>query len=63
MAIRQASATISAQNNFAGPIEFENRPFNVSVIGTAFTGTVTLQRSFDGGTTWGTVAEYTTTGS
>lgn len=45
-------ASITAQNQFTEPAEFDvARPFNLSVAGT-FTGTVTLQRSFDGGTTW-----------
>jgi len=44
---------------YTSPIALrDNQYFNVSVWGT-FVGTVALQRSFDGGTTWLTVSTYT----
>ena len=53
------SANVGAQNTFCEDAEFDfRRPFNLSVSGT-WVGTVTLQRSFNGGLTWLDV--YTTT--
>ena len=54
------SASITAQNNFTDWLEFDNarRFFNVSVSGT-FSATVTVQRSYDGGSTPLDVKEYT----
>lgn len=46
------SANVAAQNTFCEDAEFDyRRPFNLSVSGT-WAGTVTLQRSFDNGSTW-----------
>jgi hypothetical protein len=46
------SANVAAQNTFCEDAEFDyRRPFNLSVSGT-WSGTVTLQRSFDNGSTW-----------
>jgi hypothetical protein len=48
-----------AANSFSEDAEFSvDRPFNVSISGT-WAGTVTLQRSFNGGSTWLDVASYT----
>lgn len=53
------SASITAQNTFCEDAEFDyRRTFNLSVSGT-WVGTVTLQRSFDGGSTWLDVASWT----
>lgn len=55
------SANITAQNTFTEDAEFDHRrPFNLSVSGT-WAGTVTLQRSFNNGSTWLDV--YSTTGN
>ncbi|MCP4640738.1 MAG: hypothetical protein GY851_09910 [bacterium] len=43
-------AAITAQNTFTGNVALHGM-FNVSVSGT-FTATVTVQRSFDSGSTW-----------
>jgi hypothetical protein len=46
------SANVAAQNTFCEDAEFDYlRPFNLSVSGT-WAGTVTLQRSFNNGSTW-----------
>jgi hypothetical protein len=46
------AANVAAQNTFCEDAEFDyRRPFNLSVSGT-WSGTVTLQRSFDNGSTW-----------
>lgn len=59
------TATVTAQNQFTdsiAPTEHFQSPkighLTVSISGT-FTATVTLQRSFDGGTTWKDVSAYT----
>lgn len=52
-----ASASIAAANTFtSGVVVFG--PFNLSISG-SWVGTVTLQRSFDNGTTWVDVGTYT----
>jgi hypothetical protein len=48
------TATVTAENTFTTPAAFVG-VFNVSIIGASFVGTVTLQRSFDKGFTWGDV--------
>jgi hypothetical protein len=61
-----ALAAITAANQWSDPIDFtsaawspgQNALFNVSVSGT-FTGTITVQRSFDGGGTWHDVGSTT----
>jgi hypothetical protein len=56
-----ASANINSANAFTDDVEFDRRrPFNLSVSGT-WAGTVTLQRSFNNGSTWMDV--YSTTGN
>lgn len=58
---KQATATIEAQNTFTGhlhPMDAGRREFNISVSGIT-DSTVTLQRTFDGGATFGDVEEYT----
>lgn len=50
------TATITAQNEFTDAHEF-NGEFNVSVSGT-FVATVTIQRSYNGGTTWNDVQDW-----
>jgi len=52
------SKSINAANQFTDPIAFAaGAVFDVSVSG-VFVGTVTLQRSFDGGLTWVDVQTY-----
>lgn len=54
------SASLTAQNTFCGPTYLaKDRPFQISVSGT-FTATVTLQKSYDGGSNWHDVESYTT---
>jgi len=53
----QYKLTATAQNKFT-PSALYNGPVNVSIAGT-FTATVTLQRSFNGGTTWKDVSTWT----
>jgi len=58
-----ALATITAEDQFTIPsyfksYEWTDNKIDLSVSGT-FTATVSLQRSFDDGTTWHTVEEYT----
>ena len=49
---------IAAANTFCPAIPMnQDATFNISVWG-IFVGTVTLQRSFDGGTTWLNVTNY-----
>lgn len=51
--------SVASQNTFTEAAEFDpSRPFNLSVTGT-WAGTVTLQRSYDDGTSWGDVDSYT----
>jgi len=50
--------SLTAENTFAGPVLIRGE-FNVSITGT-WVGTITLQRSLDGGTVWGDVASWTT---
>jgi hypothetical protein len=45
-----ATASITAQNTFSDSVMLRG-PFNVLITGT-FSATVTLQRSFDNGSTW-----------
>lgn len=58
------SAAIEAQNTFTTAMQVVRsngngcREFTISIWGT-FSATVTVQRSFDGGTTWLDVAQYT----
>jgi len=60
--VPSALATIDAENEFTIPSYFQSYEWrdkiDLSVSGT-FTATVSLQRSFDDGTTWHTVEEYT----
>lgn len=57
MAQDSATKTIIAQNTFSDAIPLGGM-FNVSISGT-FVATVTLQRSFGGGSTWLDVKAYT----
>ncbi len=50
--------SISAQNTWSDAISFAVGIFDLSVSGT-FTATVTLQRSFDAGSTWLDVETFT----
>lgn len=52
------TATVTAENTFTVPAAFLGT-FNVSVVGSTFVGTVTLQRSFDKGFVWGDVDSWT----
>jgi hypothetical protein len=58
----RVTATIAAQNTFTDhihPADKPERPYlNLSVSGVS-DSTVTLQRTFDGGTTWLDVESYT----
>jgi len=54
---QKASASLSAANTWTDPVPILG-PFNLSLSGT-WAGTITLQRTFDGGTTWRDVATYT----
>ena len=55
--------SITAENQFTDSIDTKSGGLAVSVSGfsdsPAFSGTVTLQRSFDNGSTWRDVATYT----
>ena len=51
-----SSKSITAQNTYSDPIAVVEY-FNISLSGT-WTGTVTLQRSFDNGSTWRDVATF-----
>ena len=53
--------TITAQNTYTDSIDIPADYFSVSVQGT-FVATVTLQRSFNGGTTWYDVDTFTSAG-
>ncbi len=55
---KYVSDSISSANSFSQAI-YVTGYFNVSVSGT-FSGTVTLQRSYNNGTTWLNVTTYTT---
>jgi len=58
-AAQKKSATITAQDSWAGPMLIHGW-FDVSIGGvTGTTSSVSVQRSFDGGVTWGTVIAYT----
>lgn len=53
------SASLTAENTFTEATEFYfGASFNLSISGT-WSGTITLQRSFDGGVTWLDVQDYT----
>jgi len=54
--IKSSADGVAAQNTFIPPILMQG-VFNLSISGT-WTGTVTLQRSFDKGTTWLDVGSY-----
>ena len=49
--------SISAENTWSDPIEIRGN-FDLSIAGT-FSATVTVQRSFDGGSTWNDVDTFT----
>lgn len=49
---------LAAQNTYSNALQVEAGHFNFSIYGT-WAGTVTLQRSFDGGNTWLDVGAYT----
>lgn len=53
---QSSTASIAAQNTFTTGVKLYG-PFNFSLSGT-FVGTITIQRSFDNGTTWRDVATY-----
>ena len=56
----QATAAITAANTFTAPVLLNTGGpgrYNISVYG-VFVATVTVQRSFDGGTTWLDVTNY-----
>jgi hypothetical protein len=52
---------ITAQNTYSDSIDISADYFSVSVQG-SFTATVTLQKSYDGGTTWHDVDTFTSAG-
>ncbi len=51
---------MTGDNRFTDPLDLQG-DFNLSLSGD-WVGTVTVQRSFDGGTTWLDVAEFTVNG-
>ena len=53
--------TITAQNTYSDTIAISADLFSVSVQGT-FTATVTLQKTYDGGTNWYDVETFTSAG-
>lgn len=59
---QNVSSSISAQNTFSNSIEvtgvLTGRDISITITGT-FTATITLQRSFDGGTSWADVSTWT----
>lgn len=57
MAQKLRTRSITAENLFCDPAEIVGH-FNISISGT-WTGTVTVQRSFDGGSTWLDVGTWT----
>jgi hypothetical protein len=57
MALGKAEKSITAENSFSDKIQLRGK-FNLSLSGT-WEGTVTVQRSFDNGTTWVDVKTYT----
>ena len=57
MGIRLVTRAISANNTFSDRVQLAGY-FNVSISGT-WTGTVTCQRSFDRGSTWFDVKDWT----
>jgi hypothetical protein len=54
------TAALAAENSFSGAVSLRGE-FNFSLSGT-WTGTVTVQRSFDRGVSWLDVAEFTASG-
>ena len=57
MTIAAATASLNAADTYTGQAKLKGL-FNVSISGT-WAGTLTLQRSFDDGSTWKDVATYT----
>lgn len=57
MAKPSSSASLVAENTFNTAIVLRKK-FNLSISGT-WAGTITLQRSFDGGVTWLDISSYT----
>ena len=53
----RVTRTITSSNQFTDPVKLSGY-FNVSISG-SWTGTVTVQRSFDLGSTWLDVASFT----
>lgn len=58
MSATAVTAAITAQNTFTSSVSFSVGLFDLSVSGT-FSATVTLQRSFDSGSTWHDVETFT----
>jgi hypothetical protein len=54
----RVTRTITGSNQFTDPVKLSGY-FNLSVSG-SWLGTITVQRSFDLGSTWFDVAEFTT---
>jgi hypothetical protein len=50
---------IDAQNTFSDPVLVDGA-FSFSLLGTAFTGTVTIQRRFNNDDTWRDINTFTT---
>jgi len=57
MATRKLVAELSSENVFTEPIRLAKGYFNFSLYGT-WQATVTVQRSFDEGNTWGDVKDF-----
>ena len=58
MAQKLRTRIIEAENLFTDAMELVGY-FNISISGDGWEGTVTAQRSFDGGSTWYDVASWT----
>lgn len=56
MAIIESESTLSAADTYCEPVSVDGE-FNFSVTGT-WVGSVTVQRSFDGGLNWGDVEAF-----
>lgn len=51
--------TITAQNQFTDPLQLDIKDRFSVTIGSGLVGTITVQVSYDGGTTWFDVKTYT----
>lgn len=54
----KVESTLTQLNDVSDTITIKGL-FDISIVGTGFTGSVTFQRSFDGGSTWNDVTTWT----